>query len=75
MILDNRTLLFSLVMISGLLALSLTVVSHGGRRDGLRTWAGAMGLESLAWVLIAMRGVVPDVASILIASSWWRRRR
>ncbi|MBT9612214.1 MAG: GGDEF domain-containing protein [Burkholderiales bacterium] len=55
-------------MISGLLALSLAVVSRGERRDGLRIWAGAMGLESLAWALIAIRGAVPDVASILIAN-------
>lgn len=68
MILDNRTLLFSLVMISGLLALSLAVVARGDRRDGLRTWAGAMGLESIAWVLISIRGSVPDAASILIAN-------
>lgn len=68
MILNNRTLLFSLVMISGLLALSLTIVSRGDRRDGLRIWAGAMGLESLAWVLIAIRGMVPDTASILTAN-------
>lgn len=68
MILNNRTLLFSLVMISGLLALSLAIVSRGDRRDGLRIWAGAMGLESLAWVLIAIRGMVPDTASILTAN-------
>jgi diguanylate cyclase (GGDEF)-like protein len=68
MILDNRTLLFSLVMISGLLALSLAVAARGEPRDGLRAWAGAMGLESLAWALIAMRGAIPDAASILIAN-------
>jgi len=68
MILDNRTLLFSLVMISGLVALSLAVVSRGDQRDGLRKWAGAMGLASLAWALISARGAIPDVASILIAN-------
>jgi len=68
MILDNRTLLFALVMISGLLALSLAVVARGERRDGLRIWAGAMGLESLAWALISVRGAVPDMTSILIAN-------
>lgn len=66
MLLDNRTLLFSLIMISGLVALSLAVVSRGGKRDGLRTWAGAMGLESLAWVLISIRGMVPDALSIVV---------
>lgn len=66
MLLDNRTLLFALVMISGLMALSLAVVSRGEARDGLRTWAGAMGFESLAWALISMRGLIPDAASILV---------
>jgi diguanylate cyclase (GGDEF)-like protein len=66
MLLDNRTLLLSLVMISGLMALSLAVVSRRDARDGLRTWAGAMGFESLAWALISMRGLIPDTASILI---------
>lgn len=66
MLLDNQTLLFALVMISGLMALSLAVVSRRGAGDGLRTWAGAMGLESLAWALIAMRGLIPDAASILV---------
>jgi len=68
MILDNRTLLFSLAMISGLIALSLAVVSRDERRDGLRIWAGAMGLESLAWVLIVIRDTIPDAASILLAN-------
>lgn len=66
MLLDNRTLLFSLVMISGLMALSLAFVSRGDARDGLRTWAGAMGLESLAWALISVRGLIPDAASVLV---------
>lgn len=66
MLLDNKTLLFSLVMISGLMALSLAVVSRGDTRDGLRIWAGAMGLESIAWALISMRGTIPDAASILV---------
>jgi diguanylate cyclase (GGDEF)-like protein len=68
MLLDNRTLLFSLVMISALLALSLAVVARGNRRDGLRTWAGALGLESLAWLLISARGMIPDALSILGAN-------
>jgi diguanylate cyclase (GGDEF)-like protein len=66
MLLDNRTLLFTLVMISGLMALSLAVVSRSDARDGLRIWAGAMGLESLAWALISLRGLIPDTAAILV---------
>lgn len=64
MLLDNRTLLFSLVLISALMALSLAIVSRGDARDGLRTWAVALGIESVAWALISLRGLIPDVASI-----------
>lgn len=68
MLLDNRTLLFSLALISALMALSLAIVSRKGSRDGLRTWAAAMGFESLAWTLIAVRGLIPDVVSILVSN-------
>lgn len=64
MLLHNRTLLFSLVLISGLMALSLAAVSREDARDGLRTWAIAMGIESFAWVLLSFRGLIPDTASI-----------
>lgn len=66
MLLDNRTLLFSLVMISGLMALSLAAVSRSGARDGLRIWAGGLGFEALAWALISQRGMAPDLATILV---------
>lgn len=66
MLLDNKTLLFSLVLISGLMAASLAAVSRSDARDGLRTWALSMGLESLAWALISQRGSIPDAISILM---------
>lgn len=66
MLLDNKTLLFSLVLISALMAVSLAAVSRSDARDGLRTWALSMGLESLAWALISQRGSIPDAISILM---------
>ena len=32
----------------------------------MRIWANALGLESLAWVLISIRGTVPDAVSIML---------
>ena len=64
-LLDNRTLLFSLVLVSAMMALSLAVVSWGREHDSLKKWAGAMALESLAWSLAAARGAIPDVVSIV----------
>ena len=66
MLLDNRTLLFSLVLISAMMAISLAVVSWGREHDSLKKWAGAMALESMAWSLAAARGAIPDVFSIML---------
>ena len=68
MLLDNRTLLISLMLISALMALSLSIVSRQAKRDGLSKWAGALALESLVWLLVAARGAIPDFYSILIAN-------
>lgn len=68
MYLDNRTLLFSLMLISGLMALSLAVVARDGEQNGLKKWSGALMLEAVAWLLIALRGVISDTLSILVAN-------
>jgi diguanylate cyclase (GGDEF)-like protein len=66
MLLDNRTLLLSLMLVSFMMALSLAVVSWGREHDSLKKWAGAMALESFAWSLASARGTIPDVFSILL---------
>ena len=68
MLLDNKTLLFSLMLISGMMALSLTIVTRQNESDGIRRWAGALGLESLVWLLVASRGTIPDFYSIVVAN-------
>lgn len=67
--LDNRTLIFSLMLASTLMAAALAAVAQGGRRDGLGQWAAAKLLEALAWLLILARGAIPDVASIVLANT------
>ena len=66
MLLDNRTLLLSLVLISTMMALSLAVVSWGREHDSLKKWAGAMALEAVAWLLVEARGTIPDVFSFVV---------
>lgn len=70
--LDPRTLLFSLILTSALMVLSLFVAAtsngNGKRRDGIGIWAVAMVLETLTWTLIAARGFIPDVLSIVVAN-------
>jgi diguanylate cyclase (GGDEF)-like protein len=67
MMLDNRTLLVSLVLVSALMALSLALASWGRDHDTLKKWAGAMALEAVAWVLFMARGELPYFFSILLA--------
>ncbi|MGV8934220.1 MAG: diguanylate cyclase [Gallionellaceae bacterium] len=69
MLLDNRTLLFSMVLVCAMMALSMTVVSWGREHDSLKKWAGAMGLEALAWFLLGARGEIPFFFSIALANT------
>lgn len=69
--LDPRTLLFSLIVTNALTVLSLFIAVVGTdkeKRDGMGKWAVAMLLETLTWTLIAARGVVPDVMSVVVAN-------
>ncbi len=66
---DNQTLLFSLVLLNAVMALSLTVVSWGREHDSLKKWAGALALESLVWMLGVLRGEIPDAMSFVLAGT------
>ncbi|MBU3903946.1 MAG: GGDEF domain-containing protein [Gammaproteobacteria bacterium] len=69
MLLDPRTLLFSLILANSLMVLSLFVAaSVKGREQGLNKWAIAVLLETLTWLLVAARGSVPDELSIVAAN-------
>ena len=61
--LDSRTLLFALMVISGLIGFSLAVVSAGENQTGLWTWARALAVEASAWGLVLLHGSVPYWAS------------
>ncbi|MBI1173960.1 MAG: diguanylate cyclase [Sideroxydans sp.] len=67
-VLDNLTLLFSLALISGLMAASLAVTARSGQHDGLLLWAVALALESSGWSFVAMRSVMPAMLSVLLAN-------
>jgi diguanylate cyclase (GGDEF)-like protein len=69
---DPRTLLFSLILTNSLMVLSLFVAAISGndskKPDGMRMWAIAIFLETLTWVLVAARGSIPDVYSVIVAN-------
>ncbi len=69
--LDARTLLFSLIMINALMVLSLFATAASRKRgpgDGISKWAYGLLLETVAWTLIAARGHIPDLFSIVVAN-------
>jgi diguanylate cyclase (GGDEF)-like protein len=69
MLLDPRTLLFSLILANSLMVLSLFVAaSVKGRDQGLNKWAIAVLLETFTWLLVAVRGVIPEALSIVAAN-------
>ncbi|OYY93184.1 MAG: hypothetical protein B7Y41_12730 [Hydrogenophilales bacterium 28-61-23] len=71
--LDPRTLLFALIVTNALTVLSLFAAAGGSRdekRDGMNKWALAMLLETLTWVLVAARGVIPDALSVVLANAF-----
>ncbi|MDA8444082.1 GGDEF domain-containing protein [Paracidovorax valerianellae] len=65
---DLPTLLAMTVIGSVVMAAGLVLVGHDRRREGLGLWAAALMLQSLAYVLLALRGRVPDAVSIVIAN-------
>jgi diguanylate cyclase (GGDEF)-like protein len=72
--LDARTLLFSLILTNAFMVVSLFVAvsnkDEDEKRDGIAKWAVAILLETLAWILIAARGGIPDALSIVVANGF-----
>ncbi len=79
--LDIRTLSFMATLGSLLLAVGLQVVNRVMARDAsLRLWATGASINAFAYVLLALRGVLPEALSIvlgntlLVAGSAWLYR-
>ena len=70
--LDARTLLFSLILTNAFMVLGLFVAvsckEGDAKQDGIAKWAVAILLQTLAWMLIAVRGSIPDALSIVVAN-------
>lgn len=68
--LDIRTLSFLAMMSSLLLALGLVLVNRVISNDpSLRLWAMGASANGTAFILLALRGVVPDLISIVVANT------
>lgn len=72
--LDARSLLFSLILAYGLSVLGMLVAAtwRGGsrKRDGMSKWAAAMLLQTLTWALVAVRGKIPELFSVVVADGF-----
>jgi diguanylate cyclase (GGDEF)-like protein len=72
--LDARTLLFSLILTNAFMVVSLFVAASSKdedeKPDGIAKWAVAILLQTLAWILIAARGGIPDAFSIVVANGF-----
>ena len=68
--LDIRTLCFLATLSSVLLALGLHLVNRVVARDcSLRLWALGASAAGCGFVLIALRGLIPDLLSIVLANT------
>lgn len=65
---DITTLFVALVLAGMLIAAILAIVSRG-TDTSLTYWAAGYGINSLAFALLAMRGMVPDLFSVVLANS------
>jgi diguanylate cyclase (GGDEF)-like protein len=68
MLLDNHTLIFSLMLVSAMMSVGLFVVARKNEHEGLRRWGAAMAMMALAWILVDARGQIPDIVSIVLAN-------
>src|SRR3989344_4017089 len=62
------TMLVMIIVSSLMMAASMAVVGWGRRRDGLGRWAAALMVNAVGHLLIMLRGLVPDVVSIVLVT-------
>lgn len=69
--LDVRTIIVLTAVSAVVLNLGLiaTAGMSSGRVKGAGRWAAACGGEALGWVLLSLRGIVPDVVSMVVANT------
>ena len=62
------TMLAMIVVSSLMMAAAMAVVGWGRRRDGLGRWAAALLVNAIGHGLIMLRGLVPDLFSIVLGN-------
>ena len=62
------TMLAMIIASSLMMAASMAVVGWGRRRDGLGRWAAALLVNAIGHLLIMLRGLIPDVFSVVVGN-------
>lgn len=62
------TMLAMIIASSLMMAVSMAVVGWGRRRDGLGRWAAALLVNAIGHLLIMLRGLIPDLLSIVVGN-------
>ncbi|MBV7544367.1 GGDEF domain-containing protein [Acidovorax sp. sic0104] len=62
------TMLAMIIVSSLMMAASMAVVGWGRRRDGLARWAAALLVNAIGHTLIALRGLAPDLLSVVVGN-------
>ena len=72
MTLDVRTLVLLASLVTLLISICLVYAARGypdALRNSLWAWAGGTGVQSLGWLLLGLRGHIPDFSSIVVANT------
>ena len=62
------TMLAMIIASSLMMAASMAVVGWGRRSDGLGRWAAALLVNAIGHLLIMLRGLIPDLLSIVVGN-------
>ena len=65
---DIPTMLLMIIVTSTVMAGSVLTVAWGQSAPGLARWAAALLVQALAYVLLALRGKVPDAYSVVLGN-------
>lgn len=68
--LDLRTIVVMLLVSSVLMAITLAIGIKTGRDAGFAKWNISLALLSLGWMLVAARGMLPDIFGIALADAF-----
>ncbi|HTH09088.1 GGDEF domain-containing protein [Acidovorax sp.] len=62
------TMLAMIIASSLMMAASMAIVGWGRRRDGLGHWAAALMVNAIGHLLIMLRGLAPDILSVVLGN-------